>query len=148
MNKTKLVLVGTIVAALCFAGFVYALVQSVTVPSSGIVSNMAVYSDAACTTPLTTISWGTTIQPGAVITKDAWIKNVAISTVTLSHTTSAWTPSNAPTYIHLAWDGTGKTLAHNDPALKTTFTLTVDTNIVESNPLIGDFSFNIIITGT
>ena len=147
MNKRKVVLVGIIVAALCFVSFAYAFSASATRHTSGIVSNMGIYLDQACTTPLTAIDWGTTIQPGATITLDAWIKNVASYTMTLSNATSAWIPSHAPTYIHLNWDGTGKTLAHGD-ALKTTFTLTVDTNIVESNPLIGDFSFDITITGT
>jgi hypothetical protein len=149
MNKRKVVLVGIILAGLCFVSFSYAFSASIrTSHTSGIVSNMGIYLDQACATPLTTINWGTNIQPGATITLDAWIKNVASYTVTLSNATSAWTPSNAPTYIHLNWDGTDKTLAHEALALKTTFTLTVDANIVDSNPLIGDFSFDITITGT
>jgi hypothetical protein len=148
MNKTKLILkIGIIVATLCFVSFAYAFSASRTTHTSGIVSNMGVYLDQACTTPLTTIDWGITIQPGATITKDAWIKNVASYTMTLSNTISAWIPSNTPTYIHLAWDGTSESVAPGT-ALETTFTLTVDANIGDSNPLIGDFSFDVTITGT
>ena len=149
MNRQKTLLkLAALIAALCLTTTVLAAILTpLTRHTTGIITNLGIYTDAGCTTPLMSINWGTTIQPGSTITKDAWVKNVASYTMTLSNSTSSWNPSHAPTYIHLAWDGIGKTL-DSGIALKTTFTLTVDSNIVDSDPLIGSFSFDITITGT
>jgi hypothetical protein len=109
---------------------------------------MEIYEDAACTIPLVRIDWGNAIAPGANITKHVWVKNVASYTMKLSFATSAWMPSHALRYLHLAWTGNGQTLASGSPALDTVLTLTVDVTIVDSSPLIGSFSFDITITGT
>jgi hypothetical protein len=107
---------------------------------------MEIYEDAACTTPLVSINWGNA-APDSNITKHAWLKNVLGYPMKLSFTTSAWTPSHAIRYLHLAWTGDGQTLASSSPALDTVLTLTIDANVINSSPMISDFSFNITITG-
>jgi hypothetical protein len=151
MNKRKAVLVEAVaMIVLCsIAYYAYGFLVSQTLHTSGMVSsiasNMEIYEDAACTIPLVSINWGNA-APGTNITKHVWMKNVGYL-MTLSFTTSAWIPSHAIRYLHLAWSGDGQTLA-SGPPLDTVLTLTVDANVVNSSPPILNFSFDITLTGT
>lgn len=153
MSHRKAILVEAVaMIVLCsLSYYAYGFLVSETLHTSGMVSsinsNMEIYEDAACTIPLVSINWGNA-APGANITKHIWVKNVLGYLMTLSFTTSAWTPSHAIRYLHLAWTGDGQTLASSSPPLDTVLTLTIDTNVVDSSPLISNFSFDITLTGT
>jgi hypothetical protein len=152
MSKRKAILVEAVAAiVLCVISYyAYGFLASETIHTGGTVSsinsNMEIYEDAACTTPLVSINWGNA-APGSNITKHAWLKNVLGYPMKLSFTTSAWVPSHTIRYLHLAWTGDGQTLASSSPPLDTVLTLTVDANVVDASPKITDFSFNITLTG-
>jgi hypothetical protein len=152
MSKRKAILVEAVAAiVLCFISYyAYGFLASETIHTGGTVSsinsNMEIYEDAACTTPLVSINWGNA-APGSNITKHVWLKNVLGNLMTLSFTTSAWIPSHTIRYLHLTWTGDGQTLASSSPALDTVLTLTIDANVINSSPMISDFSFNITLTG-
>lgn len=151
MSHRKAILVEAVVMiVLCSLGYyAYGFLTSKTIHAGGmvssIVSNMEIYEDAACTIPLVSINWGN-VAPGNV-TKHVWVKNVLGSLMTFSFTTSAWTPSHAIRYLHLAWTGDGQTLASSSPPLDTVLTLTIDANVADASPLISNFSFDITLTG-
>jgi hypothetical protein len=118
-----------------------------TLSSSGSIqiqttADIGVYSDAGCTTPLTSLSWGT-LQPGGSQTHDCYIKNEGNTALTLSLQTSGWNPANAENYLDLSWDDSGNPIAP-DAVVHITFTLSVDAGISG----ITTFSFNITIVGT
>ncbi len=105
-------------------------------------ADLGVYSDLGCTTPLTSLSWGT-LQPGGIQTQDCYIKNEGTTPLTLSLQTSDWTPANAENYLDLSWNYNGSPIGAG-AAVHVTFTLTVDAGIEG----ITSFSFDITIVGT
>lgn len=105
-------------------------------------ADLGVYSDVGCTTPLTSLSWGT-LQPGGIQTEDCYIKNEGTTPLTLSLQTSDWTPANAENYLDLSWNYNESPIGAG-AAVHVTFTLTVDAGIEG----ITSFSFDITIVGT
>jgi hypothetical protein len=82
------------------------------------------YSNSACTTPLTSISWGS-LSPGGTTTQTIYIKNSGTVPVTLSLVSDGWTPSQAATYLSVTWDKGGSSLAvGQNVAAKVTLTIT------------------------
>ncbi len=117
-----------------------------SVPSSGmIVSNpgVGVYSDSACTIPLSTIAWGN-ISVGGTATYQFYVKNTGYSNTTLSMTTSSWSPTTASQYITISWDKNNVVLTPSQ-VVQATLTLSVSPSIGTS---ITSFSNNIIVTGS
>lgn len=118
-----------------------------TLSSSGSIqiqttADLGVYSDPACTTPKTSLAWGT-LQPGGSQTQDCYIKNEGNTPLTLSLQTTGWTPAAAETYLHLNWDYNGNPIT-TDAVIHVTFTLSVDSSITG----VTNFSFDITIVGT
>jgi len=60
--------------------------------------NIGVYSDSACTTVKSAISWGS-LAVGSSTTQTVYLKNTGTAAMTLSLSSSNWTPTNAKTYI-------------------------------------------------
>ena len=120
------------------------LMSSQTVPSSGTISavNVGVYSDSGCTLNLTSISWGS-MSPGNSTTRTIYVKNTGSLPVTLTMTTSGWTPASASTYLSLAWNRENYVLAVGS-SIAATLTLTASSSAGN----ITSYSFNIVITGT
>ena len=116
--------------------------QSIT--SSGTVTaiNVGVYSDSACTNELTALDWGT-ISPGDSEEIIIYVKNTGNAQITLSMTTTNWTPSNADGPITLLWDNEDAIL---NPSGVAAATLTL--SVSESIDGITNFSFDMVITGT
>lgn len=104
--------------------------------------NVEVYSDNACTQPLTFIDWGN-ITVGESTNKTVHIKNAGNVPITLNMTGKNWNPPEANKTITLKWDkeGTSLTVNHVEPA---TLTLDVNTNTTD----ITRFSVDIAIIGT
>ena len=117
---------------------------SQSVSSSGTVTtiNVGVYSDSACTLPLTSINWGS-ISPGSSVTSTVYVKNTGNSQITLSMTKNSWTPTSADGPITLTWNRESTTLG---VGLYTTAVLTLSVSSGISG--ISTFSVNIVITGT
>ena len=120
---------------------------SKTLTSSGSIAiqtslGLGVYSDAGCTTPLASLSWGT-LQPGGSQNVVCYIKNEGNTPTTLSMSTSDWSPTSAETYLNLNWNYDSNPL-DVDVVIQITFTLTVSPDITG----VTDFSFNVNIVGT
>lgn len=104
--------------------------------------NIGVYSDAACTNAITSITWGS-IAAGATTTQTVYVKNTGTGSMTLNLATSNWSPSGASTYITLTWNRQGNTLTAGQ-STSATLTLTVSGSITG----ITTFSNTITISGT
>jgi hypothetical protein len=135
-----LILSGIILAATA-AGL---LTTTQTVPSTGTITaiNLGVYSDQACTVPLSSLNWGS-LSPGASTTQTIYIKNTGNVAETLTLSTTNWNPANAPTYLTVNWNRQGANL---NPAATTPATLTLTATTAAS--ALSTFNVNIVITGT
>jgi hypothetical protein len=124
---------------------VLALIQSnVSLTNSGVVGtvNVGVYSDVACTQPVSSLAWGT-LNAGTSTVKTVYVKNLGSVTMTLNMTSNTWTPSNSPTYMSLTWDAENASVAAGNH-VQADFNLTISPSITG----ISAFSFNIVITGS
>jgi hypothetical protein len=105
--------------------------------------NLGLYSDSACTTTLSTIDWGT-ITPGNNQTRTVYVKNTGTGTsLTLSISTSSWTPITANGPITVSWDKEGTRLT---PGQSTTAVI----KLISSSSIVDvtTFSVQILISGT
>jgi hypothetical protein len=120
------------------------ITTSQTVASSGTITvvNVGVYSDLACTTPLTSIAWGS-IAPGGLTTRTIYVKNTGTAQVTLGMTRANWNPGTANGPITLTWNQEGGVLAANQVSTAT-LTLSVSSGISG----ITNFSVDIVVSGT
>jgi uncharacterized repeat protein (TIGR01451 family) len=121
-----------------------ALVATRTISNSGSVTavGVGVYSDSACTTALSTISWGT-LNPGDVKTYRIYVKNEGTVSVTLNMTIGNWNPSSASSYITLTWNQE-KVVLPAGQVVTAVLTLSVSSSVSG----VTSFSFDITITGT
>ncbi|NLF87637.1 hypothetical protein GX563_02310 [Candidatus Bathyarchaeota archaeon] len=104
--------------------------------------NVEIYTDAATTTPLTSLSWGT-LSAGATVSRTIYIKNSGTTAETLNMTTTQWNPAAASSVLTLTWNKEASTL---DAGAVVPATLTLQ---VAANPdSVTNFSMNIVITGT
>jgi hypothetical protein len=62
-----------------------------------------VYSDSACTTPISAIE-GVALSPGGTTNKVIYIKNTGNAPLTLGVTTANWNPTNTAASLVLTWD--------------------------------------------
>jgi archaellum component FlaG (FlaF/FlaG flagellin family) len=121
-----------------------ALNVSENLSSTGTITavNLDIYSDSACTIPITSISWGN-VAPGSANPTTIYIKNTGNVAETLTMTSGSWTPSNANTYLTLTWNRQNTVLAAG-ASTSATLTLTAASNCGS----LTTFSFTITITGT
>jgi len=105
---------------------------------------IGVYSDFGCTTPRTSMSWGT-LEPGGSQNVICYIKNEGSAATTLSMYASNWDPESLATsnYLVLSWNYDSNPI-DPDAVVQITFTLTVSPDITG----ITTFSFDITIVGT
>jgi hypothetical protein len=104
------------------------LVQShgtITTPPSTL--TLGIYSNSACTTPITDISWGG-LQPGGSTSQTVYVKNTGNVAATLSCTFGNWVPSGAASYIIVSWNKEGARINPNE-SVAAMFTLTVSPSI-------------------
>ena len=115
-----------------------------TIPSGGTVTtvNVGVYLDSECTQNATSINWGF-LRPGDNSNITVYVKNNGTVPVTLTMTTGDWLPTNANSLVTFTWNQQNKVLnaSQSIPAVLTL-------SVAPSAGNLGDFSFNIIITGT
>lgn len=103
---------------------------------------IGVYWDPGLTSKASTTYWGL-LQPGAQKSLTVYVHNEGNSPVTLSLSTSNWTPSTASDYLALTWNYNGQTISPS-AQMQVTLTLTVSSNITG----ISNFSFDIIIAAS
>lgn len=105
-------------------------------------TDIGIYSNAECTTGLTSLEWGT-LQPGGSQTRDFYVKNEGDTPLTLALETDNWIPINADDDIHLSWDYDSTPIGPGS-SVHVTLTLSVDSGISG----ITSFSFDITIVGS
>jgi hypothetical protein len=137
-----LIIIGIVLTLNTFA----AITTSTNVSSTGVVStsaNLGVYSNSGCTTSLSSISWGT-LTPGGTTTQTIYVKNTSSGlSLTLSMTTTSWSPASANGPITITWNQQNTDLTPGQ-SVSATLTLTVSSSISD----ITSFSVQISITGT
>jgi hypothetical protein len=147
-NNTKIiisVMALTALAIILTATTLAAIASNKNLSTSGTVSvsaNLGIYSDSACTIPLTSIAWGA-LNPGASTTHTIYIKNTGSGlSLTLDMTTSNWSSgANGP--ITLTWNQEGTKL-NPSQSVTATLTATAASNITD----ITSFSVQVNIIGT
>lgn len=149
--KKEHVITGSIIILLSYTMGLSLVSQTFTTPQTSrtvsstgtiLTIGVGVYVDSICSTPLTSIPWGT-LEPGQSQDIICFIKNEGTSESTLSMYTSNWSPSNAADHLNLSWDYSGMAINAGSVA-QVTFTLNVDSSIQD----ISNFSFDITIVGT
>lgn len=82
-----------------------------TVPGRGLVKSVdfGIYSDEACTSPVSSIDWGI-LDPGSTVNRTVYIRNESNAAGNLTMILSNWTPANSPDYITFNWNYTDQTL--------------------------------------
>jgi hypothetical protein len=115
-----------------------------TVSDAGVLKTIGVgvYWNPDLTSKASTTDWGI-LQPCTQKSLLVYVHNEGNSPVTLSLSTSNWTPSTASSYFALTWNYNGQTINPNTQ-LQLTLTLTVSSHITG----ISGFSFDIIITAS
>lgn len=121
-----------------------ALVVTRSISNNGSVTAVGVnvYSDSACTTQVSTISWGA-LNPGGAENYTMYVKNTGTVPLTLSMTTSDWNPTSASSYITLTWNQQNYVLSAGQ-VVEAVLTLSVSSSVSG----VASFSFNTTITGT
>jgi len=121
-----------------------ALTTTRTFPNSGTINaiGITIYSNPGCTTPLSSISWGT-LNAGDTATQTIYVLNNGTIPVTLAMTYGNWNPQSAQSYITLSWNQ-GSTQLGSGSVATAVLTLTVSSSISG----VTNFSFDINITGT
>jgi hypothetical protein len=114
-----------------------------TIPNQGNVNavGVGVYWESTCDTNVTTIDWGY-LEPGADKNVTVYICNEGNIPMTLSMTSSNWTPSSASSYMTLVWNQEGSQVG-GGAVVETVLTLSVSPDVAN----ITSFSFDITITG-
>ena len=140
----------TIFAAICaltiviLGTMIFGFGYTIHVAYAGSVKGIGVgiYQDQTCLNRPLLLDWGH-VEAGSNNTLTVYIKNECNSAVSLSLSTSNWTPSSSSSYISLNWNYSGQTLSANQ-VIPLKLTLTVDSNITG----ITGFSFGTVITTT
>ena len=148
--RTKKATVGTALAmvimmiAIMSMSTLGALVTTRSISNNGSVTavGVGVYSDSACTSAVSSISWGA-MNPGNVQTYTVYIENTGTVPVTLSMTTGNWNPSTASSYMTLTWNQQNYVLPAGQ-VVQAVLTLSVSS----SASGLASFSFDMTITGT
>ena len=143
-TKKTLLFGVVIISALMIVGVSGLLTATKTIDSSGTIMaiNIEVYSDLACTQPLSSLDWGIP-EPGETVNRVVYLKNTGNADMSLNMYVSNWTPSGVDTYLSLSWDQEN-TVITPDEVLQSTISLLVDSGISG----ITDFSYQITLQGT
>ncbi len=143
-TKKTLLFGVVIISALMIVGVSGLLTATKTIDSSGTIMaiNIEVYSDLACTQPLSSLDWGIP-EPGDTVNRVVYLKNTGNADMSLNMYVSNWTPSGVDTYLSLSWDQEN-TVITPDEVLQSTISLLVDSGISG----ITDFSYQITLQGT
>ena len=139
-----LILVAYVLSLSTVTGVMSAVQTNASISNSGSMKavGVGIYSDAGCTSRVSSISWGL-LEPGSNVNKTVYIRNEGNAAATLAMTTSNWNPSSASSSLTLRWDYGGQTINVNQ-VVQVKFTLSASSSITG----ITNFSFDITITAT
>ena len=101
-----------------------------------------VYSDSACTQPISNVVWGN-IETGSSIFQSIYIRNSGDDGVLLSLSAENWDPVSSTNYLQLTWNYDGSTIVPGE-VREVVLTLTAAASVTG----IDSFSFDIVITGS
>ena len=120
------------------------LTATKTLDSTGTIRaiNIEVYSDLACTQPVSSLDWSIP-EPGDTVNRVVYLKNIGNADMTMNMYVSNWTPVGVDTYLSLSWDQEN-TVMIPDEVLLSTISLSVDNGITG----VTDFSYQITLQGT
>jgi hypothetical protein len=144
-NVTLAVVALILLSGLMLAQVMSAIQTSSTISNTGTLrlsADIGVYRDSSFTNAVTAINWGT-LQPGDSNTYSVYVRNEGGLALTLSMSTSNWSPPSASNYLTLTWNYNGQTVNANE-YVRITFTLSVSDSITG----ISDFSFDINVVGS
>jgi hypothetical protein len=111
-------------------------------PSANSAVQLGVFSNSACTTGESSISWGQ-LTPGETSTITLYVLNEGTQPVTLSLSLTNLSPTSLSSYLSLTWNYGGQTLK---PSASLAVTLSLAVSATASGT--SNFSFNTVITGT
>jgi hypothetical protein len=143
MKANTLLVIAAVASMLIASPYVMGLLTHTTLNTSGVMAeiDLGVYSDDACTQPLSEINWGT-CYPEVNSTATIYIKNLGTVATTLSISTDNWTPANAASHYLLYASCEGYILTAGE-VIETSFNL----KPLASAYQFDTFSFNIHIQG-
>ncbi len=126
-------------------GIALSLIQvPVAIPSAGAIKGVgvAIYWDSACTSPVSSISWGT-LDPGSNKTQTVYVKNTGNAAATVAKTVQNWSPTTAATYLKVDWNYANQIIGVNK-VQQIALTLSALSNATA----LTSFNFNLIITAS
>ncbi|MCW4048021.1 MAG: hypothetical protein NWE99_10775 [Candidatus Bathyarchaeota archaeon] len=134
----------TLLSGFMFVEVMSAVQTSLTISNTGTITTagVSVYWDSACTNKTSSINWGA-LDPGAQKSVTVYIRNEGSSAVTLTQSTSNWSPSTASNYLTLTWNYNGQVI-NPGASVQVRLTLTASASVTG----VTAFSFNIVITGS
>jgi hypothetical protein len=142
--KTKVILALTLIAAFSCLATALALSANIQISNTGKINAVGIniYSDSACTTPLTTVDWQ--VDQGGVATYLAYLKNIKNTDAALSMATSNWigNPANTTATVFLSWNAPAVLAAGQTVPVTFTLTAVADTGTLDT------FSFTTTLIGT
>lgn len=147
MRKATVASVVVIVIMGLIASALSAVVATRTISNSAgrtraLVVGVGVYSDNACATALSTISWGN-MNPSYAKTYAMYVRNEGNVPVTLNMAVRNWNPASASRYITLTWNKKNYVLPAGQ-VVQAVLTLTVSSSVKG----VTSFRFDLTITGT
>lgn len=142
-------MIAVLLIAGILSGLLVATVRSLYQTSSTISSvgtfkaiGIGVYWDEDSTRQVTALEWGY-LAPGSKKSFTIYISNEGAVPLTLSVSTSNWSPTQAANYMTLTWNYNSQIL-NAAATIPVTITLTVDSDITGVN----NFNFDITAEGT
>ncbi len=103
--------------------------------------NVGVYSDYACSQSLGSLDWGD-LSPGDTVNRTIYVKNTGSAEISLSMTTTGWSPAGANGPLTLVWNRENTKLGAGEVT-----TATLSLAVSESITDITTFSVQILISG-
>lgn len=151
MQRKELLFISTILILITYTSTLFLVMQvfpagqtTLQIPTTGSIQTtegLGAYSNLACTTPQTSITWGS-LEKGGSTSVTIYVRNEGDSPQTLSLVTSDWTPTSAADYLTISWNYNNQPLNPNS-VVQITLTLSVDPDIQG----ITNFGVNILIVG-
>lgn len=146
VSRRIIEIVAVVLLIACILGAsVYAVVSyTATMTSTGSITGVGVsiYADAQGTINLNQINWGN-IPPGGSVTASIYVKSTSNVPITLTYSTSGWSPASLAPLMTLTWN-------YNNATIQPGVIIKIDLTLAASTsaPPGTSFTFNIVIVAT
>ncbi len=149
VKTSRILVIVLTIAAIAVAGVTFAAItinQNLSTAATITAGpNVGVYSNAACTTAVSTINWGS-IEAGGTTTQTIYIEDTGGAAMTPSITLTNWSPAGITSYVTITWSTLPSSISPGvSNAAAVTFTVTVSSSIPTGDT---SFSNSITISGT